>query len=564
MEKTNKYYGIIENIVKKHSKFPGNESLLEEIIDDVYTHSEVIINSINNESVINAYLEKVVSTSMITVPKKHNIKPVRKTQDINISAVRQTGYKPADMNLVDKMINSNETEVKPVEVKEVNEAENNNINLSEVSLEEFNDFSENAVDLSQNEIDENKQVFANNSTHIPDFQPENTDGLDDAPLPDITPKTDDADFILEQDSIDASDLSFKEDDFALIENEETVDKTADEGELEQQIVVSIAAENTSAEVSMSTESDVNEASESGFDIEDLSVNDDVEPVAEISNAEENEEDTKNNIDEIALDYEEISYEEPIEEPIEYQKDESSEETTENVSEIEEISLLEDDSVDNVSLEEQSSVNIENNQTDELTNDESSLDLVDAAVELENTDEEDETLQEVQPIEEELTAENTGELEFDDGLDLSDSLEEYSDNNELDVYEEPVELESSSEDFSLDETDSIQDSLIESIDEENIVDLADSAAEQGESNNSNNDFIDYSMFHYTPKNKDDDIDENEVVKEILDLSKKRPELNIIKVYNLKYKDKLPVSDIAEQLEMSNNNVIEALNEIISIV
>ena len=62
MEKTNKYYGIIENIVKKHSKFPGNESLLEEIIDDVYTHSEVIINSINNESVINAYLEKVVST----------------------------------------------------------------------------------------------------------------------------------------------------------------------------------------------------------------------------------------------------------------------------------------------------------------------------------------------------------------------------------------------------------------------------------------------------------------------------------------------------------------------
>ena len=73
MEKTNKYYGIIENIVKKHSKFPGNESLLEEIIDDVYTHSEVIINSINNESVINAYLEKVISTSIITVPKISSI-----------------------------------------------------------------------------------------------------------------------------------------------------------------------------------------------------------------------------------------------------------------------------------------------------------------------------------------------------------------------------------------------------------------------------------------------------------------------------------------------------------
>ena len=29
MEKENKYYGIIENLVKKHKKFPGLESILE-------------------------------------------------------------------------------------------------------------------------------------------------------------------------------------------------------------------------------------------------------------------------------------------------------------------------------------------------------------------------------------------------------------------------------------------------------------------------------------------------------------------------------------------------------
>ena len=34
MEKENKYYGIIENLVKKHKKFPGLESILEDIIDD--------------------------------------------------------------------------------------------------------------------------------------------------------------------------------------------------------------------------------------------------------------------------------------------------------------------------------------------------------------------------------------------------------------------------------------------------------------------------------------------------------------------------------------------------
>ena len=34
MEKENKYYGIIENLVKKHKKFPGLESILEDIRDD--------------------------------------------------------------------------------------------------------------------------------------------------------------------------------------------------------------------------------------------------------------------------------------------------------------------------------------------------------------------------------------------------------------------------------------------------------------------------------------------------------------------------------------------------
>ena len=75
MEKENKYYGIIENLVKKHKKFPGLESILEDIIDDVYSHSEVIIKTVTNEDVINAYLEKVVSTSIITVPKKMNFHP---------------------------------------------------------------------------------------------------------------------------------------------------------------------------------------------------------------------------------------------------------------------------------------------------------------------------------------------------------------------------------------------------------------------------------------------------------------------------------------------------------
>jgi hypothetical protein len=57
MEKENKYYGIIENLVKKHKKFPGLESILEDIIDDVYSHSEVIIKTVTNEEENHTELE---------------------------------------------------------------------------------------------------------------------------------------------------------------------------------------------------------------------------------------------------------------------------------------------------------------------------------------------------------------------------------------------------------------------------------------------------------------------------------------------------------------------------
>ena len=72
MDKDNKYYSLIERLVKAHKKFPGYEAIIEDIIDDVYSHSEVIINSIDNDDVIHSYLEKVISTSIITVPKKLN------------------------------------------------------------------------------------------------------------------------------------------------------------------------------------------------------------------------------------------------------------------------------------------------------------------------------------------------------------------------------------------------------------------------------------------------------------------------------------------------------------
>ena len=68
MEK--KYYDLIISLIKEHRKFADYENILEEIVNDVYEHSKVVIGSVTNEEVLNAYIKKVVSTSMITVPKK--------------------------------------------------------------------------------------------------------------------------------------------------------------------------------------------------------------------------------------------------------------------------------------------------------------------------------------------------------------------------------------------------------------------------------------------------------------------------------------------------------------
>ena len=101
MEKTNKYYKIIETIVKKDKKFPGHEAILEDIIDDVFSHSEVIINSVSNEQVIFSYLEKVTRTSIITVAKKLNYHKEINHKTISIN----TNYNSQNL-YVEKMINS--------------------------------------------------------------------------------------------------------------------------------------------------------------------------------------------------------------------------------------------------------------------------------------------------------------------------------------------------------------------------------------------------------------------------------------------------------------------------
>ncbi len=134
MDKNNKYYKIIENLIKNHKKFQGCEAILDDIINDVFAHSEVIINSVSNDSVVNSYLEKVVSTSVITVPKKLGFNRFARHAVINTEVKNEPEVEIKEEPAV---------EVKPVAVEEIAQKEEIKVNteyvdkmINSVSFEE--------------------------------------------------------------------------------------------------------------------------------------------------------------------------------------------------------------------------------------------------------------------------------------------------------------------------------------------------------------------------------------------------------------------------------------------
>ena len=78
--------------------------------------------------------------------------------------------------------------------------------------------------------------------------------------------------------------------------------------------------------------------------------------------------------------------------------------------------------------------------------------------------------------------------------------------------------------------------------------------------------DYSKFDFTPENNepDNNIDIELVAKDLQELANKNPDLNILEIYNMKYKENAQISQIAAKLDLSENKVIDALNEIIAVI
>ena len=446
MEKTNKYYSVIENLVKQNRKFQGLEAILDDIIDDVYSHSEVIINSINNDSVIQSYLEKVVLTAIITFPKKMGLHPEIKHRTIDaqqvLEKVAQRRTERVNTELVDRMINNI-----PIENKEPpKETAESVVELAELKPEEPALMSENATQdqLSGDEVMSINEINSLETEDLNEVEP--------------TVATEDTnDSVLE--------------DFVATESLETEDLNGIEPTFETEEL----AKEESLEIS--------DLKEEPNIVED-SKNDCLE---------------LNNLDEISLD-----------------------DTTDD-------STIDD--AQGLAMQETEEPVADNNIEGFAPSDES----------LEQT------------------------LDFDDLTPADNDFEtlEPADTLDLDLQEDDNQT-------SLLDTEPLEENPLDVINDnglEQIADVITTTLENTETTSQeeiNFKPTDYSVFSYSTDKYKDDIDAEEIVNEIKDLASKHPELNIINVYNLKFKDKLTIPQVAAELDMSEDNVIEALKELVAIV
>lgn len=541
MEKENKYYGIIENLVKKHKKFPGLESILEDIIDDVYSHSEVIIKTVTNEDVINAYLEKVVSTSIITVPKKMNFHPEIKHK----SFIREHNTIKVDQKLIDKMINAPEI-IKPIEPV-----------AEEVKQEEISVEEEHPQIIQEPIIDDSVNI--------------DTIDLEMQPEPYKTQEV--------------ASLDFEQAETEEAEETVTTNSPSDVQNIDNSIDLGNFTETIPDDLSINFADDNNDINE----LTDEPISLDTEEISEVPLAIEESETFKS--DEV-IEPAEIILPETLEaeqnEVLDLSEDASIEEFNEGLEveapeeDITESSTDFTDLVENTeneedlasfdfsneieeTNEEENHTELENlDQNSELT---ASSDIQDDITEMLTTDENPDDLEVFGTSQEELALpEEEEELnpvisDSDDLIDSGNLNEDFALNPVEDELEEFMPEASG-------ELDLLQGGDISSLEELEPEPLFEPEEQTEVSPEEPQTFAttDYSKFDFTPENNepDNNIDIELVAKDLQELANKNPDLNILEIYNMKYKENAQISQIAAKLDLSENKVIDALNEIIAVI
>ena len=528
MDKDNKYYNLIEKLIRNHRKFAGYEPILEDIIDDVYAHSEAVINSIRNESVIEAYIEKVVSTSIITVPKRLNFNNERRRRkNDSVSNANSAIYITQENKTIEESNQLADYKISE-EIGTVIQADNSKDNIKKAN-NEFVDKMINSITADSIDNSFERTSEENGNTVNSEFEELSS--------------------LLEEDGIQEQEELPVDDTFAQKNEEENLASNidiADESiELEEQ--KELPVDDTFAQINEE------ENLESNIDIIDESV--------------ENIEEADNN--ELLLTDEFSPNEDTdiLESLTELHEQNSS---TNNDNELL-IAAEPDSEVENEISEfcvERSNDSLLSNEEDSalLSLEDNSIEDFDANIEINN-----DNISETFDIQEDSDFLLTEE-EFSDndekvaGIDAINSGEAAFSDLEKSLLEE-----TSNEPLQMNELQNISVLNTEELNEQNIISEGEESnsalnCEENEIESSNlvHKKTDYSVFNYSPIQKEEGVDTNEVLKKIKKLDKENPSLNILKIFDLKYKQNATVSQIAEHLNISKQDVILALEELVDLI
>ena len=121
-----KYYDLIVSLVKSHKKYSGYESILDDIVDDVCSHAKTVLETVSDDSIIEGYLNKIISTSIVTVPKRLGLAKPRQTVSV-IPEPPVFDEQLEELVLENNVVSDNET------FEDLTENNNESIQLSEPS-----------------------------------------------------------------------------------------------------------------------------------------------------------------------------------------------------------------------------------------------------------------------------------------------------------------------------------------------------------------------------------------------------------------------------------------------
>lgn len=566
------YYDLIITLIKQHKKYPGYESILDEIANDVYKHAEVVLGSITNEDVVVAYLNKVISTSLVTVPKK---------LDVNIKTRKC---------ILPSMIISSQTQesLNKIEEEKVETCEDTEA-LAETEL--------GIIEQESFEIEPPCQETE--SETVEEFEEKlSEEEEEEIPLEEAIEEQ----VILNDETETVNDSSIIEDTEAVLDDninfeEEEVENAEDELVEELETLASTEDVNSDSEI---IETPLNHAEDVDKNLVDMMING--VPTIEESSEEVIEEEIvdfeNNNLDEL----EDLSIEEHEEEITEIY------ETLEEVEPV----IEKEDSRDESNVEA-SDFEIEDL---ELPGEETNMELEDEII-LDEEFEATETLEENLVVEDNFaTEDNNEDLSLDEFVESSEYIEaesidtieevvleefteetgtsinvienELEDNDVTNIEPEevPLEIDSSESTLELDaelglsELDTEDELSIEEAEEEipsELIMETDSSDELEqfsiEDDSELNEIIEenddsgfsipcYDCFAYEPENCN--YDGNEIMSYLNDIDQKHPERKILDICEMKYKQNLSVAEIVEKTGFTEELVINVLTEIIDTV